>query len=374
MTGLASAALMVLCFVAGSAHAAVYDCEMNGEHVNPANGSSYAGKTGIMKCVDRDTKKLVRETEYRNGRAIGYRKSIDFQGNTSIGNYNEQGNRDGEAKQYDAEGKLVSEERYANGSTVGVQTYYHKNGQVRRRSFSEPRKGSLASIEYNDQGQLMQLRCADRPLLGDDRGLCGFDGNASDVTFHDAKGGLAGRARFENGKRLSMTALGAGGAVARSEEEAHGGRRVVRAHFPDGALRMETVVVGKMRESERELAKSGQPVRETRWSDGYKSAETLWYLNGQPKSKTRWEREGRDVLVKTDAFWDNGRLRERSVTDGRGNYIGVRQRHAESGQLESESTYEGGKLTRRKTYKDGRLELDEEYFDDGSRKSARKAN
>lgn len=186
--------------------------------------------------------------------------------------------------------------------------------------------------------------------------------------------GTAGAAVYDcemNGEHVNPAN---GSTYARSEEEAHGGRRIVRAHFPDGALRMETVVVGKMRESERELAKSGQPVRETRWSDGYKSEETLWYLNGQPKSKTRWEREGRDVLVKTDAFWDNGRLRERSVTDGRGNYIGVRQRHAESGQLESESTYEGGKLTRRKTYKDGRLELDEEYFEDGSRKSARKAN
>jgi len=374
MTSLTFAASMALCLLAGAAYGAVYDCEMNGEHVNPANGSTYAGKTGIMKCVDRDTKKLVRETEYRSGRAVGYRKSIDFRGNTSIGNYNEQGNRDGEAKEYDADGNLVSEERYANGSTVGVQTYYHKNGQVRRRSFSEPRKGSLASIEYNDQGQLTQLRCADRPLLGDDRALCGFDGKVSEVSFHNAKGEAAGQARYENGRRLSMTALGAGGAVARSEEEAHGGRRVVRVHFPDGALRMETVVAGKMRESERELARSGQPVRETRWSDGYKSEETLWYLNGQPKSKTRWEREGREVLVKTDAFWDNGRLRERSVTDGRGTYIGVRQRYTESGQLESESTYEAGKLTRRKAYKDGRLELDEEYFEDGSRKSARKGS
>lgn len=374
MTSLASAALMVLCFVAGSAHAAVYDCEMNGEHVNPANGSTYAGKTGIMKCVDRDTKKLVRETEYRNGRAVGYRKSIDYQGKVSVGNYNEQGNRDGEAKEYDAAGNLVSEERYENGSPSGVQTHYHRNGQVRRRSFSEPRKGSLAAIEYNEQGQLTQLRCADKPLLGDDRALCGFDGKASEVSFFSAKGEPAGQARYENGRRVSMTALSAGGTVARSEEEAHGGRRVMRVHYPDGTLRMETVVDGKARESERELAKGGQPLRETRWSDGYKSEETLWYLNGQPKSKTRWERSGRDVLVKAEEFWDNGKPRERSVRDGRGRLVGVQQRYRESGEIETESTYEAGKLTRRRSYKDGALVLDEEYFEDGSRKSTRKGS
>jgi hypothetical protein len=40
-----------------------------------------------MKCRDRDSGKLVRKEEYRNGRAIGYRKSADFQGNVSVGNY-----------------------------------------------------------------------------------------------------------------------------------------------------------------------------------------------------------------------------------------------------------------------------------------------
>ena len=48
--------------------AVVLDCEINGGHVNPNNGNTTAGKTGIMKCKDRDTGKVVREEEYRNGR------------------------------------------------------------------------------------------------------------------------------------------------------------------------------------------------------------------------------------------------------------------------------------------------------------------
>ena len=349
------------------------DCELNGQHVNLDNGSTTAGKSGIVKCVDRESRKPMREEEYRNGRAIGYRKSVDFSGNTSVGNYNEQGNRDGELKQYAPDGTLIAEERYANGATVGVQTYYHPNKQVKRRSFSEPGKGSVASVDYNDRGQLTQLKCADKPLLGDDRGLCGFDGRLAEVTFHNAKGDFVAKARYENGKRLSLTAYGAQGVVARSEE-VQGDRRTEREHFAEGPLRLETVTVGNRKESERELAKSGQPVRETRWRDGYQAEETLWYLNGQPKSKTRWERDGNEVLIKADEFWDNGRIRARTVRNERRGYVGVQQTFNESGVLDAEATYEKGTLTRRKTYKDGRLVLEEEYFEDGSRKSVRKAD
>ena len=153
-----------------------------------------------------------------------------------------------------------------------------------------------------------------------------------------------------------------------------GDRRVLREHFPDGPLRLETVVVGKMKQSERELAKSGQPVRETRWQDGRIAEQTEWYLNGQQKSRTRWERDGSPALVKIEEFWDSGRIRARTVQDERRNFIGVQQRYAESGVLESERTYEKGTLTRRRDYKDGRLVLDEEYFEDGSRKSVKKGD
>jgi antitoxin component YwqK of YwqJK toxin-antitoxin module len=146
----------------------------------------------------------------------------------------------------------------------------------------------------------------------------------------------------------------------------------VRQHFPEGALRLETVVVGRMKESERELAKSGQPIRETRWADGLIAEQTEWYLNGQQKSRTRWERQGNQTLVKAEEFWDNGKIRARTVQDDRRNFIGVQQRYTEAGTLESERTYDRGKLTQRRDYKDGRLVLDEEYFEDGSRKSVRK--
>lgn len=210
-----------------------------------------------------------------------------------------------------------------------------------------------------------------RPLLGEDRALCGFDGKIAEVTFYNAKGDVAAQARYQNGTRLASTAFAAPGVVARTEE-IQGERRVARQHFPEGPLRVETVTLGNRKESERELARSGQPVRETRWQDGLPAEETLWYLNGQPKSRTRWERDGNQVLVKVDEFWDNGKLRARTASDERRGYVGVQQTFNDGGVLESERTYDKGTLTRRKNYQDGRLVLEEEYFEDGSRKSVRK--
>lgn len=344
---------------------AVQDCEINGQHVNPANGNTTQGKTGIMKCRDRDSGKLVREEEYKNGRSVSYRKFIDFSGETIVANYNERGNRDGESKRYDEAGTLLAHERYADGSTVGSQTYFHKNSKVKRRSFDE-RGRALASIEYNERGQLTELRCADKPLLQEDRKLCGFD-QVSDVDFHNSKGDVIAQARYENGKRAAMKVFGGSGALARTED-VQNDRRVVRSHFPDGVLRLETVSTGNRKEHEREYARSSLPIRETRWRDGRQSEETLWYLNGQLKSKTRWERDGARVLIKAEDFWDNGLIRARTVRDERLGYVGMQQGFDEAGVLATETTYDKGVLTRRKRYEVGKLVLDEEYFEDGSRK------
>ena len=129
-------------------------------------------------------------------------------------------------------------------------------------------------------------------MLEGDLKLCGFE-RAADVDLFDSKGNVIAQARYENGKRVAFKALSSGGGVARSEE-VQGERRVVRANFPDGQLRLETTSVGNRREREREFARSGQPVRDTRWIDGRQSEETLWYLNGQMKSRTRWERDGKE--------------------------------------------------------------------------------
>lgn len=133
-------------------------------------------------------------------------------------------------------------------------------------------------------------------------------------------------------------------------------------------MRFETTSVGNRKEHEREYAASGQPVRESRWIEGRLSEETLWYLNGNLKSKKRWQRDGAQVLVTAEEYWDTGRIFTRTVHDERVGYVGLQQGFDEDGVLASEVMYEKGVLVRRKLYKAGRLVLDEQYYADGSRK------
>src|SRR5581483_4353878 len=97
------------------------------------------------------------------------------------------------------------------------------------------------------------------------------------------RGDVVAKQRYASGKPVAVASLNSGGAVTRSEE-AQGDRRVVRENFPDGKLKLETIIAGGYKQSERELAQSGQPVRETRWQQGRMAEETLWYLNGQLRS------------------------------------------------------------------------------------------
>ena len=62
---------------------AIQVCELDGQPVNPTNGSTTAGKTGLMRCRDGDgrscefaatpgaTNPVLRDEMYRDGTAIG---------------------------------------------------------------------------------------------------------------------------------------------------------------------------------------------------------------------------------------------------------------------------------------------------------------
>ena len=50
---------------------AVESCELNGAHVNPNNGNTTAGKSGLMRCRDGEGGPVVREQELRGGVFMG---------------------------------------------------------------------------------------------------------------------------------------------------------------------------------------------------------------------------------------------------------------------------------------------------------------
>jgi hypothetical protein len=69
LRALASAACLLSLF--GSAHA-VQDCDIAGVGVTPANGNTTAGKTGLMRCRDRDSGVIQREQQVQNGAFFGW--------------------------------------------------------------------------------------------------------------------------------------------------------------------------------------------------------------------------------------------------------------------------------------------------------------
>ena len=117
--------LAVLCVVAAAPALAVQSCELNGQHVNPDNGNSTAGKTGLMRCRDGEGGPVVREQELQGGvfkGAVRYYNDGQLEKAWSV---NERGNRDGVAREYargadGAKPVLVREETYRDGRTVGI--------------------------------------------------------------------------------------------------------------------------------------------------------------------------------------------------------------------------------------------------------------
>ena len=183
---------------AGFASHAVQVCELNGQWVNPAHGGTTAGKTGLMRCRDGEGGPVVREQELKNGVFMGivryYEKGV-LKREHSV---NEQGNRDGLAREYaatpGAANPLLREETYRNSNTVGIARSWYPAGQLKRVTFHDDAGREQASAEFTPQSQLSELRCGERPLLAphvNDTAWCGHGGAPGQVTFY----GDDGRAR-----------------------------------------------------------------------------------------------------------------------------------------------------------------------------------
>lgn len=387
--------LAFLCVAAAPARA-VESCELNGEHVNPNNGNTTAGKSGLMRCRDGDGGPVVREQELQGGvfkGAVRHFKDGQLEKDYRV---NERGNRDGVAREYaraeaGAKAVLVREETYRDGRTVGVARSWYPSGQLRRVSFHGDDERELASAEFNPDGKLYELRCAPRPVLGadaDDARWCGHAGGASTVVLYSGKGIAKARVSYERGERRRSELLGEGGAVREVQESSASGG-VERSFHADGAKRREVqwVVAGGERAGrvvtlDQEFHESGKLVRERRWRvvdrGGELASEQHWYLNGQPKERVDYVvADGKPVRQET-TYHDNGKKafegswrlaapasRSRDVP------IGVHRSFDEAGRVRAERFHdERGCVTReRELDGNGNAVRDDEVFEDGSRKA-----
>ncbi len=375
---------------------AVDRCELNGESVNPNNGNTTAGKTGLMRCRDGDSGRLRREQELKGGVFMGVERWFDDDGGLAREQrINERGNRDGLARDYvrgtgGARPALVREQTYRDGNAVGIARAWYPGGTLERVTFYGDDGNEQASAQFTREGRLYELHCGPRALLAphaDDARWCGHAGAASEVVLYDGKGEPKAKLVHERGERRKSEFLGTGG-IVREQRETNSSGGVERSFYESGTKRRELQWValggerkGRVSTLEQEFHESGKLVHEKRWKAGERGGELVseqhWFLNGQPRDRTEYaSAEGRTQRSVT-TFHDNGRKSTeglwRSAASGRGDSqpTGSHKVWDSDGRLRGESVYdERGRLTRERALDEsGQLVRDDEVFEDGSRKA-----
>ncbi len=360
--------------------AAVLDCTIANEPVNPANGHTTQGKSGLMRCVDRDSGRLQREEEWRNGASVGLRRYYDNGVLSQEFSVNERGNRQGRFREFAPSGQVLRDRTYDNGSVTGLARQFHGNGRLSRVSFHTPSRGELAFAEFTSHGQLGGLHCASEPRLApdvDDGRLCGFNGASQVELFRENQKPWA-RMTLDHGRRVHQEQLYDNGAVQQRIQR-DGGRRIGQRFSPQGVkLREERFLEtdqGSVPETARIYAESGALQEEKRWTDGKLVSEQSYYLNGQMKQQTTHDTAHGQALRRVRQYHDNGRLAADGQYLGVSRYrqlpVGSHQRFDEHGQIRSESIHDDwGRLTRERSWDAaGALVRDDEVFEDGSRKA-----
>lgn len=372
-------------FFGASGAQAVQVCELNGQSVSPANGSTTAGKTGLMRCKDGTTGELQREQQVQNGVFTGlvrfYEKGKLAREHTT----NAKGNMHGRAREFSPSGQVLREAVYDDGQERGLVRSFYPGGQLRRATFY-PNTGAgpeRAVVEFTERGQMSMLRCGEAPVLApvaDDAKLCGFtSGGASQVDLFDARGTLRSRVSYLAGKRVRSQEFYDNGKPS-TLDETTGNQRIERSFSSEGVKRRETVWLlaerSAIRQREQEFSEKGTVVRDQRWTPvGEPLRDDSFYLNGQPRSKAVYSGAGNARTVEVTEYYDSGQraAQGRFLAPSRNRQlpIGTHQRFSEKGTLLAESHFDPkGRVTRERAWdENGDLQRDDEVFEDGSRKA-----
>jgi antitoxin component YwqK of YwqJK toxin-antitoxin module len=323
-------------------------CVIEGQEVNPDNGATTAGKTGILTCHDDDGRKQY-EHEYRNGEHIGLERSWGFDGSLVERRINANGNTEGLKREFWPDGTLKSEGEYVDGDATGLTKAFHKNGRLAALRFhAKPGASAVATIEYDDAGRLRDVRCAARSVMQDDRALCGWGGKTIELALHDQRGRVAEKRTLRDGVVLKREGLDPNGRILESVETTASGH-VTRRYHDNGELAYEAVV-----------------------ENDWRVAENEWYMNGAVKSKIANE-PGDDGRSVREYFRDTGVPKEREEWRNRRRMR--LEKFDERGTRTDETLYaeEGHAELHRELAPDGTITLEEELYPDGSRKVVRGA-
>ncbi|MDZ7919701.1 hypothetical protein [Rhodoferax sp.] len=368
---------------------AVQDCEFNGKSINTNNGAETAGKSGMVRCKDRDSGLMEREYELRNGDSVGLSRYFRNGKLAKEFTITANGPHEGLEREWAANGQLVLEFTNVKGNARGLRRSWYEDGSPKAVEWVADTEREGASVQFTSGKQLASLRCGPKPLLAphvNDAALCGFGGSASTVSTYSSSGKLRGTQTLLAGVVQKQAVLMDNG-KPQEEMERQGSNLFERFYAEDGSKRREKLwteaekPAALLRDSEYHA--SGTLVRERLYAlveaGGRKrsrlASEATYYLNGQPKSKDIYTQEGNAELRDSQRFSDKGTLRAqgRYALDGRygERTVGVHQFFFDNGKPELEEHYDNkGTLKRQREWDvSGKLLSDDELFEDGSRKA-----
>ena len=131
-------AAATLCWLfTGLAQAQLQNCDLDGKPVNLDNGSTTAGLTGLIRCRERDSGRLTREKEIRNGAFVGVERFFESNGARRERTINARGNTDGWARNFGTSGNLLQESFHRDGTRVGLQRVFHPDGRIKSLSHAD---------------------------------------------------------------------------------------------------------------------------------------------------------------------------------------------------------------------------------------------
>jgi antitoxin component YwqK of YwqJK toxin-antitoxin module len=351
-------------------------CEVSGKAVDPQNGNTTAGVTGLMRCRDGEGR-LTREQELQNGKFMGLRRSYQDGKLVTESHSNERGNNHGIVKQFWPSGQIKSEANYADGSEVGVTRRYYESGQLDRVGFYEIINRSsrqIASIDLNADGSLREIRCTKRSVMPEDRTPCGFAGSRTSELFilpDDKTPVKRAEQTWDSGRLIVMRTYRAEGfAIGRLPlrrgqlyaemryENGPGSARIHRVYDIEGhpdnknTLREERIHAPAREDEEDWLDGSRMPlislkrwspreqlIQHSRYTDGQITQDEQWWLNGQIKLRGSRETNGPHTRMRTEYFDDNGKLRTRTLETIEGDPTGLQQAFHPNGQLAIEEIW-----------------------------------
>jgi hypothetical protein len=176
-------------------------------------GGKVSMASGTCDLGDDDQKKTGKERCLHDGKPVGAFVWRDGKrdGDGWYTDYNDQkiearwraGVIDGPVKVYAKSGALLCELTVAAGKTQGVVRDLHPNGTLRRAELFKDGKETGPRIELTPDGKVVDLVCADKSFVKEDRGPCGHDGKIATVPLFDADGKPRRfTVKHERGRRL----------------------------------------------------------------------------------------------------------------------------------------------------------------------------